>query len=415
MGSSGRQQAQAQTRAASIQAQAAREVAERQSNAAVEAAQISSTGALEAAKLQVEGSLGAAGLMAGATAMAAGLQSESAANSLAVQEEQFAANVERLSPYADLGEQSIDDVQRASTLEGFQDNLNNIMSTDAFTQVRAESQRQAAGALSSAGLNRSGAAAQSAADININTALGIEASQYGRNMNNVAVGQAAAGGQNVASTNYANSVTGINTNMANATGDIIVNGAGSQGNFMMQGANAAAQGVYNSSNALAGGVNQSAYYQGTGQNAAAGYTANGLIGAANARAQAKQNRINTALQIAGIAAGVATAGMSTAATAGATASGAGMAGSTATTAGTSFFSDPRLKDNMQPIGKIADLTLFEWDWKDWVKGITGTEMCTGFDANEVQEKYPDCVVQAGDYLAVLYEKLHPQLRARLAA
>ena len=50
-----------------------------------------------------------------------------------------------------------------------------------------------------------------------------------------------------------------------------------------------------------------------------------------------------------------------------------------------------------------------------MRGITGTEMATGFKAQEVKEKYPDCIIDVGEYLAIDYPKLHGQLRARLAA
>jgi len=81
-----------------------------------------------------------------------------------------------------------------------------------------------------------------------------------------------------------------------------------------------------------------------------------------------------------------------------------------------YFSDPRLKENMQPIGKIGPLTLYEWDWKPAVRGMAGMEMGIGFDADEVAERYPDYVVTTSTgFRAVDYAGLTDRLRAEFAA
>lgn len=80
----------------------------------------------------------------------------------------------------------------------------------------------------------------------------------------------------------------------------------------------------------------------------------------------------------------------------------------------SFFSDPRLKENMEPVGQIHDLTLYEWDWIEPVRGLTGCEMSIGYNADEVAEKYPHHVAQVGDYKAINYPALNDELERLIA-
>jgi len=63
------------------------------------------------------------------------------------------------------------------------------------------------------------------------------------------------------------------------------------------------------------------------------------------------------------------------------------------------FSDSRLKKNLNKIGKIGVLNVYEWIWKD--TGLSDT----GFIAQEVKESFPDLVSKVGDYLAVDYNKV----------
>lgn len=75
-----------------------------------------------------------------------------------------------------------------------------------------------------------------------------------------------------------------------------------------------------------------------------------------------------------------------------------------------MFSDPRLKKNMEPIGKIGPLTLYEWDWKDNVRGVTGAEMSIGFNADEVDEHFPEFVIERHGFKAIYYPGLTEHLR-----
>ncbi len=79
-----------------------------------------------------------------------------------------------------------------------------------------------------------------------------------------------------------------------------------------------------------------------------------------------------------------------------------------------FFSDPRLKDNMQPIGKIGPLTLYEWDWKPGVSDVVG-KMSIGFSADEVEEHFPELVVEVHGFKAIHYPLLTMVLKHQYGA
>lgn len=82
----------------------------------------------------------------------------------------------------------------------------------------------------------------------------------------------------------------------------------------------------------------------------------------------------------------------------------------ALTAGAIFFSDPRLKDNVEQIASIHDLSVYQWDWKPETKG-TIIENCgtIGFMADEVEEKYPHHVYEYGGYMVLDYSGLIDEL------
>lgn len=70
------------------------------------------------------------------------------------------------------------------------------------------------------------------------------------------------------------------------------------------------------------------------------------------------------------------------------------------------FSDPRLKENITPVGEVDGITVIQWDWNDYafVKyGFKGSSI--GFNAEEVREKRPDCVFIEDDLLKVDYGRL----------
>ncbi len=82
----------------------------------------------------------------------------------------------------------------------------------------------------------------------------------------------------------------------------------------------------------------------------------------------------------------------------------------ATTAAGIFFSDPSLKENIELISEIGDLSLYEWDWIPEAKG-TMIEKCgtIGFMADEVKEKYPHHVSDFCGFLVIDYPSLLDEL------
>ena len=357
MGSKGyKQQAKAQVQASQIQQETALRVGQMQSDAA-----------LQSALMGKQGAIAAANAIGGATSYAAQLQFQAAELALQEQKRQFDATTEILSPYVETGEKFLGEVENASTLEGFADRLATISDTDLYRDLVSDRQDAAAGALAQAGLTRSGQAIQSAADITTQLAMAIEGQDYSRKMNQVNIGQAAAARQGGINMGYADAVSNIRTGTAASVGSQMVQGGIAQGGYISQGYNQAAQGIMNA-----------AYYSGQGQMGAANAQAQGLIGSANTIAQGRAQNRSAWM---GAAQGAASI----------------------------FFSDERLKTNMEPVGKIGPLHLYEWDWIDVVKGMTGTEMTTGFKAQEVESHYPEFVANVGDYKVINYPALREKL------
>ncbi|WP_347851975.1 tail fiber domain-containing protein [Planktomarina sp.] len=376
--------------AAQIQANAATQVANTQSAAQLEAAGMSSAAALEAANIAASGSHAIAGatseaahLSANATRYSADLQAQAAARALAEQARQYNQTVERFQPYVDLGNDSISAFDNASTIQGYDDRLGQIFDSSNFGALRKDRQEVADDYSSRIGLTRSGAAIEQASDISTGLGREIENQLYGRLGNNVGVGQNSVAQVGAFGQNYANAVGNIETGTAANIGNLTTQGAATQGNFLVQGAqaaadgqNALAQGILNSGNAQAQGLLGSQQSLAQGVQSAADARSTGLIQGAQADAQQSQNVVNTALTAAAI-----------------------------------FFSDERLKENMEYIGSIKGLPLYEWDWKDEYKGVMGAEMSTGFKAQDVEKVYPDCVYDINGIKAINY----PEVQVRLAA
>lgn len=71
-----------------------------------------------------------------------------------------------------------------------------------------------------------------------------------------------------------------------------------------------------------------------------------------------------------------------------------------------FFSDERLKENIEVVSKIGDLDVIQWDWKSFTKG-TMVEKCgtLGFLAQDVLKKYPQHVKEWGGWKIIDYPAL----------
>lgn len=324
------------------------------SSGSTRAAQIQADASVQAAETASAGALQAAGITAGASIQAAELNRAAAEAAAAEQRRQFNATSARLQPFVDLGADFIGDVRQGSTAEGLDARIADIQNQDIFGSLSQDRQEVATETLAAAGLTRSGRAAQEASNIRSDLALSIENQLFGRQSNNVAIGQNAAAQVGTFGQNFANANAEILTGSAAQQGQFLVNGAAQQGQFINQASQFTANGIQNAANAQA----------------------NGLI--------AQQQQQN--------------AGISNLLSAG-------------TSLASFAFSDERLKKNMLPVGVVGDLTLYEWDWKEVANDAVGTEMNIGFKAQEVQEKHPDCVIEKGGLLAVLYPTLMKELEA----
>jgi len=158
-------------------------------------------------------------------------------------------------------------------------------------------------------------------------------------------------------------------------------------------------------------TNRSTNLAGTGLNAARG-AGGGIAGLLSSSGQAgssgllidaesKAAGLQNLLNLAGAAGGFALGGPQGAA-AGATL--AGQAG------GAGFFSDIRLKENIEQIGRIGNLPLYQWDWCDFTKDtIINSCPTIGFLSREVKEIYPQFVFKFGSFEGIDYASLLNEL------
>ncbi len=85
---------------------------------------------------------------------------------------------------------------------------------------------------------------------------------------------------------------------------------------------------------------------------------------------------------------------------------------TTTQIATAFFSDPALKENVEEIGLIGNLKVYQWDWiKKAKKTIVRFYPTIGFMADEVEELYPEYVSEYCGIKVVNYPKLLDRLEA----
>jgi len=129
----------------------------------------------------------------------------------------------------------------------------------------------------------------------------------------------------------------------------------------------------------------------------------GILTDAEAKASGLQNLLN----LAGAAGGFALGGPAGAA------AGATLAGQVG---GSGFFSDIRLKENIEQIGVIGDLQLYQWDWCDFTKD-TIINLCPtiGFLSEEVKVNYPEFVFEFGSFEGIDYTSLLDKLELKAAS
>ncbi|MEW8131552.1 MAG: tail fiber domain-containing protein [Candidatus Thiodiazotropha endolucinida] len=259
---------------------------------------------------------------------------------------QFDATQGNLSPFIEAGQGVVGDVVNAGTVGGLNERLAAIMGGSQFGALRDAREQQLERHLATSGLRRSGAAMKAAAAIPTDLALAVEQALYGRQASLMGSGQNAAAGLGALGASNSGNIANLFSQMGQA-----------QGNAILQGQ--------------------------------------------QADAQRRQNVLGAGLAGASIAASLP------AATAASTAAGAGIGTAAAALFG---FSDERMKENMQPLGDIKGLTLYQWEWKDYVKPLAGTEMTIGFSAQEVEQKYPEYVRDINGFKAINYSGLMEELQ-----
>ncbi len=246
---------------------------------------------------------------------------------IAEQRRQFEETQALLDPFVQAGTRQIGALERGTTAAGLDERLAEIFGTEAFGELRGERERAVQGQLSAGGLTRSGTAVQEIANVPTQLGFDIENLLTGRSQGLVSTGLGAATGVAQFGAQSATAISGLQQDIGRSIGG-------------------------------------------------------GIITDQQAAAQASQNRTNTLLSIAGIAAG---------------------------------FSDPRLKKNAEVVGKIVDLDIYEWDWIDAVKD-TVIAKCSnlGFMANEVQKKYPHHVKEICGFLTINIPKLLTELERKIS-
>ncbi len=70
-----------------------------------------------------------------------------------------------------------------------------------------------------------------------------------------------------------------------------------------------------------------------------------------------------------------------------------------------WFSDRRLKKNIQKIGEANGLNLYRWDWNIVANKMGMVGESFGCMADEVYKKHPDCVIMRDMFMFVLYPKI----------
>lgn len=125
-------------------------------------------------------------MQAGAMVEAARIGERSAAESRALLAEQLGLTREGFAPFLATGREALPTLRegirpvQGETLEGLEANLAAILGGDAFQSLLGERQRAAEGALSTAGLTRSGAAVEEMAQIPTDLAFQLENMLFGR-------------------------------------------------------------------------------------------------------------------------------------------------------------------------------------------------------------------------------------------
>lgn len=290
------------------------------------------------------------GLSSGGAGKQAGfIRAETSREAIQGLQREFNRASGRLDPFREAGLTALEGVEQASTIGGLDEILAQIFGTESFQALRGERERGLQGQLAAGGLTRSGTALQEAANLPVDLAFAIESLLSGRQQNLVGLGRGAVTEVNQLGSARAANVANLQVGIGQAQASGVLADA--------QADTAAVQSLFDAivgSNISGSGPPSS--FSGGGGGAAAG---------------------------------------------GAASSGGGIA-----SAFSSFFSDPRLKQNVEKIGEINKLNLYQWDWLPETDGTIIEKLPTmGFLTTEVKEHYSEFVFEFGGFEAIMYEDL----------
>lgn len=277
----------------------------------------------------------------------------------------FDQGIEQFQPIADLF--NPEGIRQGLTLEGLGNTIQQITDPSGiFAPLIADRTAAANDALSAAGFRRSGRAAESAAEIPLEIALGISDTLFSRNVNNPALG--AIGNIAQLSVDRGRQVGSIEADLASSLAGIDLAGAVNEANTI------------------------------TGQGASAAQTALNL---GQLDAQTNRGLLNLfggpLLEGLGGGIGGALGGIGESLggiLGGATTSAAGglgglISGGLGSVIG--MFSDERMKTNLEVISVDGPFVFYQWDWKPEVKALGLPLMDVGLLAQDVLEIAPEYV------------------------
>lgn len=314
----------------------------------------------------------AAGLLGGpgAGGGAAALQTQASREAIAEIQRQFGITQENIAPFLEAGQGAAPGVAQAAGIGGFGERLGELFGGGALDPLIAERTRAVQGGLAAGGLTRSGAGIRELADVPTNLGLQIENLLAGRGQQLFGQGQQAALGLGGLSGQAAGQQAGLlqGIGQAQSQGSLLdaqlraqrnqqlIQGVGEAGSFL--------GGLLPTGGAGAGGGGLAEFFkQGQGLSVAESPFGTGAGG-----------------QVSSL-----------------------------------FFSDPNLKENVEEIGAIGDLKVYQWDWipetKDTLVALCGT---IGFMADEVKKLYPKFVGTFGGFDIIDYEKLLNHLEVEYA-
>jgi len=245
-------------------------------------------------------------------------------------------------------------IRQGLTLEGMGNTFNQILDPSGpFAGLIDARQADANTALSSAGLRRSGAAAEAAAEIPLEFALGLSDKLFNRNISNPALG--AIGNIAQLQVNRGGAIGDIEGDLASSLAGIDLSGASNEANILT------GQGAVDANQALALGQLDAQSTQGL----------TNLFGG-----QALQTIQGGGQDILG----------------GILGGGGGGAMDIASLAGLiGMFSDERMKTNLEEVSRDGPFTFYQWDWKPEVLALDLPLMDVGLLAQDVQKIAPEYV------------------------